>query len=56
MPGEAWELLAPDGSKRSGVLDDQGRSLVSSLPEGECRVLFPGLDPKAWKPVGSDGL
>jgi len=56
VPGEAWELVLPDGSKRSGVLDDQGRALVTSLPGGECHVMFPALDPEAWKPCGSHGL
>lgn len=56
VPGEAWELLLPDGSKRSGMLDDQGRALITSLPGGECHVMFPALDPEAWKPCGSHGL
>jgi hypothetical protein len=56
VPGEAWELLLPDGSTRSGVLDDHGRALVTSLPEGKCEVMFPGLDPEAWTTSGSHGL
>jgi hypothetical protein len=56
VPGEAWELLLPDGSKRSGVLDEQGRALVTSLPPGQCHVMFPALDPDAWTACGSHGL
>jgi hypothetical protein len=51
VPGEPWDLVFPDGSKRSGQLDEQGRVIVSSILEGVCQVSFPRLDADAWAPA-----
>lgn len=51
--GEAFELLLPDGSKRSGQLDADGYTKVTSIPEGTCQVTFPGLDAGDWSYSGS---
>jgi hypothetical protein len=51
VPGESWELLLPDGSKRSGTLDEKGYALISSVPDGGCTVTFPRLDAEAWEPL-----
>ena len=50
VAGEAWELVLPDGSKRSGTLDDNGYALITSVPDGNCQVTFPRLDADAWGP------
>lgn len=56
VPGEAWEVLLPDGSTRSGTLDEDGMAVVTSIPEGNCQVRFPQLDPDAWSPLGTHPL
>jgi hypothetical protein len=53
MAGEAWEIVLPDGSKRSGQLDESGRAAVTGIPSGNCSVTFPQLDPHTWSPSGS---
>ena len=50
VPGEAWELLLPDGSKHSGQLDNTGYVKLTSIPDGTCQVRFPRLDGDAWEP------
>lgn len=51
VPGEPWDQVLPDGSKRSGQLDERGRAIVSSIPEGVRQVTFPRLDADAWAPA-----
>ena len=51
VPGEAWELTLPDGTKRSGQLDGDGYAKVAPIPEGTCQVTFPRLDADAWGPA-----
>jgi hypothetical protein len=46
--GEAWEVVLPDGSKRSGQLDGKGYALIDNIPAGNCQVTFPRLDEEAW--------
>lgn len=41
---EPYRVTLPDGSTRSGTLDRKGMARVDDLPEGLCRVTFPGLD------------
>ena len=48
VAGESWELLLPDGKKRSGELDEKGYALITSVPDGSCQVTFPRLDADAW--------
>ena len=56
MAGEAWEIVLPDGSRRSGQLDENGQATATGIPSGSCGVTFPGLDPHAWSPSGSRPL
>jgi hypothetical protein len=48
VAGEVWELVLPDGSKRSGQLDDKGYALITAVPEGNCKFTFPRLDGDVW--------
>jgi hypothetical protein len=50
IPGEKWELLLPDGSRRSGQLDQDGSATITDVPESGCQVSFPRLDADAWSP------
>ena len=48
--GESWELVLPDGSKRSGQLDQVGQATITAVPNAGCQVTFPQLDAGAWSP------
>jgi hypothetical protein len=48
VPGEVWDLLLPDGGKRSGQLDEDGHVSVTNIPPGSCCVSFPHLDEECW--------
>jgi hypothetical protein len=48
--GEDWELELPDGSRRSGQLDEHGFARITDVPESGCRVSFPRLDAEGWAP------
>jgi hypothetical protein len=50
IPDETWELLLPDGSRRSGQLDRDGSATITDVPESGCQVSFPRLDADAWAP------
>jgi hypothetical protein len=50
VPGENWVLLLPDGSRRSGRLDQRGYVKITDVPESGCQVCFPRLDARAWSP------
>ena len=58
VPGKQYEVTLPDGSTRTGTLDDQGTARVDRLPPDPCQVTFPELDASAWHlagaPSGSD--
>ncbi|MFV8755970.1 hypothetical protein ACNOYE_35915 [Nannocystaceae bacterium ST9] len=48
-PNEAWEVTLPDGSIRSGTLDDQGNARIEGVPPGRCLWRFPDLHPDEWR-------
>jgi type VI secretion system secreted protein VgrG len=51
VPGEAYRVTLPDGSTvAEGTLDEKGRARVDNIDPGTCKVTFPRLDKKAWKP------
>ena len=50
VPDRAYEIELPDGTKVQGNLDSQGTAGVSEIDPGNCRIRFPDLDAKAWKP------
>lgn len=51
IPGETWEIKAPDGQVFSGTTDDQGLARLDGIEEGQCEVTFPRLDKEAWEPA-----
>jgi len=51
VPNEAYEIELPDGTKLQGALDEQGQAGVGDIDPGNCRIRFPDLDAKAWKPA-----
>ena len=52
VPGQRYEIRLPDGTKRQGRLDLDGRALVDSIPaEGECKFTFLDLDKDAWEDI-----
>jgi type VI secretion system secreted protein VgrG len=46
-----FELKLPDGTIRSGRLDDDGSHVAQAVPEGNCEVRFPDFDADSWKPA-----
>jgi hypothetical protein len=44
----AFELELPDGSKRSGRLDERGRARFDGIKPGECKLSFPDIDASEW--------
>lgn len=48
VAGERYEIITPDGKKREGVTDANGRARISSIQPGNCQIKFPRLDSDAW--------
>jgi len=48
--GEPFELEFADGSRRSGTLDEHGRTRIEGIVEGECQVSFPDRDTDDLEP------
>ena len=46
--GEAYEVIEPDGTKRSGHLNAGGQAHVAVSQPGTCEIGFPRLDYRAW--------
>ncbi|MFO0618008.1 MAG: type VI secretion system tip protein TssI/VgrG [Polyangiaceae bacterium] len=46
IPGERWVVTQPDGTKRQGVLDEEGAAAIRGL-KGTCEVDFPDVGPWA---------
>lgn len=51
VPGEEYRLELPDGSIREGTLDANGTASVSGIDPGSCKVCFPRIDGRVWRPV-----
>lgn len=49
VPGERYEVVLTDGSKRHGVLDGYGKGKVEGIEPGTCKVSFPRLDTEVWR-------
>jgi Rhs element Vgr protein len=50
VPGEAYEITAPDGKTiRRGSLDQNGQAHVMIPDPGNCQISFPNLDAAAWE-------
>jgi type VI secretion system secreted protein VgrG len=49
----AYQLFTvefPDGKVKTGYTDQDGKAHVPGAKEGTCKVSFPGLDGKSWRP------
>jgi hypothetical protein len=49
IPSEKYEVILPDGSKKNGKLDADGRARIEDVPPGGCKIEFPnfkGVEPK----------
>jgi len=51
VANEPYVLELPDGSTKEGTLDAQGTAGVSGVDPGTCKVKFPRLDGRSWKPL-----
>ena len=53
---EEFCITLPDGSRRTGMLDEKGRARLDNLPDaGVGSITFPELDTDAWKFLESEG-
>jgi len=51
VPGEKYEIELPDGSVKSGTLDQNGFVRVEGIEPGNCKISFPKLDKEAWENI-----
>src|SRR5215475_3352149 len=51
VPSEKYLINLPDGTKKEGMLDSEGRARVDGIDPGTCKVSFPSRDAKDWKKV-----
>lgn len=49
VPNLRYVIELPDGSERTGMLDQRGRARVDGIDPGECKVRFPDFDQDAWE-------
>jgi hypothetical protein len=56
VPNEEFLVVAADGEKFRGYLNDKGWARLAPLESGgDCSVTFPNLDKSLWNYDGSDG-
>lgn len=52
VPGEPYRITLPDGTVKTGTLDDQGRARIVGIEQaGTCQVCFYQRDAAAWAPA-----
>jgi hypothetical protein len=51
VPSEQYSIELPDGSVRNGSLDANGLARLDGLQPGTCKVTFPRLDGREWRPA-----
>jgi type VI secretion system secreted protein VgrG len=44
VPGQAYKVVAPDGTEYSGPLDGNGFVRIDNLQPGTCKVSFPDIE------------
>lgn len=52
LANEKYEITLPDGTTRTGELDDQGTMRLEGIPAGKCEVTFPELDESTKLTIG----
>lgn len=50
VPGVPYRITLPDGSLAEGTLSEKGEVKVEGFDPGSCKITFPTLDRRAWKP------
>ncbi len=51
VPGEPSRVILPDGvTAAEGTLDQNGFARIDGIDPGMCKVIFPELDKRSWKP------
>lgn len=55
IPNQKYKVVLPDGTEKSGTLDQNGWARVEGDPQGEYEVSFPELDQDAWKFIEAVG-
>jgi hypothetical protein len=51
VDGKKYVVELPDGSKKEGTLDKQGKAKVSDIDPGLCKISFPEIDWSAFRPA-----
>jgi len=51
VAGERYVVILPDGGRRSGTLDHDGKARIPVASPGSCEVSFPDLDSEAWETI-----
>ena len=51
VPSEQYSIELPDGLVRNGSLDAEGLARLDGLQPGTCKVTFPRLDGREWRPA-----
>lgn len=49
VASERYVITLPDGVRKQGTLDAQGRALIDQIDPGTCQVSFPDLDAREWR-------
>jgi hypothetical protein len=50
-PGEKYRVKCPDGSVKTGSLDESGFTRIALDRPGTCGISFPDFDKDAWEPA-----
>ena len=50
VPSKRYRMELPDGSVVEGSLDRNGLARITGIDPGDCKVSFPDLDAKDWRP------
>jgi hypothetical protein len=51
VAGKKYSVELPDGSKKEGTLDDQGKAKLENLDPGMCKISFPEIESNAFGPA-----
>ena len=51
MRGERYQIKLPDGTVKEGKLDDDGKARIDGIDPGSCKITFPDIDGREWKPA-----